>query len=81
MNDVLQGQRGTARATGLGAPYTMAGKSGTAQVFSVAQEDTYDEVEIDVFNLGIGEPKNKTPIELEEAIEELIKKYKHSKGR
>ena len=47
MNDVLQGQRGTARATGLGAPYTMAGKSGTAQVFSVAQEDTYDEDEIE----------------------------------
>ncbi|MEM9209077.1 MAG: penicillin-binding transpeptidase domain-containing protein, partial [Pseudomonadota bacterium] len=47
MNDVLQGARGTARATGMGAPYTMAGKSGTAQVFSVAQEDTYDEAEIE----------------------------------
>lgn len=47
MNDVLQGARGTARATGMNAPYTMAGKSGTAQVFSVAQEDTYDEEEIE----------------------------------
>lgn len=47
MNDVLQGQTGTARAVGSDAPYTMAGKSGTAQVFSVAQEDTYDEEEIE----------------------------------
>ncbi len=47
MRDVLQGETGTARATGLGAPYTMAGKSGTAQVFTVAQEDEYDEEEID----------------------------------
>ena len=47
MNDVLQGATGTARAAGSDATYTMAGKSGTAQVFSVAQEDTYDEAEID----------------------------------
>ena len=47
MNDVLQGATGTARATGVGAPYTMAGKSGTAQVFSVAQDETYDEEEIE----------------------------------
>ncbi|MDX1480409.1 MAG: penicillin-binding protein 2 [Woeseiaceae bacterium] len=47
MNDVLQGETGTARATGRGAPYSMAGKSGTAQVFSVAQDETYDEEEID----------------------------------
>ncbi|MEE4162021.1 MAG: penicillin-binding protein 2 [Woeseiaceae bacterium] len=46
MNDVMQGPRGTARAVGMGAPYTMAGKSGTAQVFSVAQEEEYDEDEI-----------------------------------
>ena len=46
MQDVLQGVRGTARAVGANAPYTMAGKSGTAQVFSVAQEDEYDEEEI-----------------------------------
>lgn len=46
MNAVMQGERGTARAIGLGAPYSMAGKSGTAQVFSVAQEDEYDEEEV-----------------------------------
>ena len=47
MNGVMQGERGTARAVGRGAPYSMAGKSGTAQVFSVAQEDEYDEDEIE----------------------------------
>ncbi len=47
MQDVLQGARGTARAVGTGAPYSMAGKSGTAQVFSVAQEDEYNEDEIE----------------------------------
>jgi penicillin-binding protein 2 len=47
MHDVLQSPTGTARAAGLGAPYQMAGKSGTAQVFTVAQEEKYDEDEID----------------------------------
>jgi len=47
MNDVMQGTRGTARAVGTGAPYQMAGKSGTAQVFSVGQDEEYDEDEID----------------------------------
>ena len=47
MRDVLQGENGTARAVGMDAPYAMAGKSGTAQVFSVAQEDEYDESELD----------------------------------
>ena len=47
MHDVLQGREGTARAVGSDAPYEMAGKSGTAQVFSVAQEDEYDEDEIE----------------------------------
>ncbi len=47
MNDVMQGQRGTARATGRGAPYSMAGKSGTAQVFSLSQEEEYDEEILD----------------------------------
>ncbi len=46
MNSVLQDIEGTAYATGAGAPYRMAGKSGTAQVFSVAQEEEYDEDEI-----------------------------------
>ena len=47
MQSVMQSETGTARAVGLGAPYQMAGKSGTAQVFSVAQDQTYDEEEID----------------------------------
>jgi penicillin-binding protein 2 len=46
MNSVMQGPRGTARAVGTGAPYSMAGKSGTAQVFSVGQDEEYDEEEI-----------------------------------
>jgi penicillin-binding protein 2 len=47
MHDVMQGDRGTARAVGRGATYEMAGKSGTAQVFSVAQEESYEEKEIE----------------------------------
>ena len=47
MHDVMQSPTGTARAAGQGAPYEMAGKSGTAQVFTVAQEDEYDENEIE----------------------------------
>ena len=47
MNAVLQGRNGTARATGLTAPFTMAGKSGTAQVFSVAQDQEYNSEEIE----------------------------------
>ena len=47
MHDVMQGPRGTARAVGLGAPYEMAGKSGTAQVVSIAQDEEYDEAELE----------------------------------
>ncbi|MEM1262988.1 MAG: penicillin-binding protein 2 [Pseudomonadota bacterium] len=47
MQSVLQGHNGSARQVGIDAPYKMAGKSGTAQVFSVAQEDEYDEEELD----------------------------------
>ncbi|NND37891.1 MAG: penicillin-binding protein 2, partial [Gammaproteobacteria bacterium] len=46
MNAVMQGQRGTARAVGIDAPFTMAGKSGTAQVFTVAQDEEYDADEL-----------------------------------
>ena len=35
-------QRGTAAAIGLHAPYTFAGKTGTAQVFTVAQNEKYN---------------------------------------
>lgn len=47
MNAVFEGERGTARATGADAPFTMAGKSGTAQVFSVAQDQEYDTEELE----------------------------------
>ncbi len=46
MNDVMQGPRGTARAVGVGAPYRMAGKSGTAQLFSIGQDEEYEEEKI-----------------------------------
>jgi penicillin-binding protein 2 len=47
MHDVMQSVRGTAWAVGGNAPYQMAGKSGTSQVYSIAQEDEYNEDEID----------------------------------
>ena len=47
MREVMHGANGTARAAAANAEYEMAGKSGTAQVFTVAQEDEYDEEEIE----------------------------------
>ena len=47
MHEVMHGVRGTARAAALNAQYEMAGKSGTAQVFSLSQDEEYDEEEID----------------------------------
>jgi len=47
MHDVMQSETGTARGSGLGAPYQMAGKSGTAQVFSLSQDEEYKEEEIE----------------------------------
>lgn len=38
---------GTARRSQQGAPYKIAGKTGTAQVFSIGQNQRYDEKEID----------------------------------
>lgn len=40
MHEVVQGARGTARATGAGAAYAFAGKTGTAQLFRIAQDRT-----------------------------------------
>jgi penicillin-binding protein 2 len=40
MHEVVQGKRGTARATGAGAQYEYAGKTGTAQLFKIAQNRT-----------------------------------------
>jgi penicillin-binding protein 2 len=47
MHDVMQSSTGTARAAGQNSPYEMAGKSGTAQVFTVAQEDDYEDLELE----------------------------------
>ena len=46
MTDVVHGARGTARRIGKGAEYRIAGKTGTAQVFTVAQEEEYEEKEV-----------------------------------
>ncbi|WP_372964952.1 penicillin-binding protein 2 [Marinobacter sp.] len=46
MEEVMHGARGTARAAARGASYRMAGKTGTAQVFSLAQDEEYDAEEI-----------------------------------
>ena len=40
---VVHGERGTARAIGLNSPWTIAGKTGTAQVVGIAQGEEYDE--------------------------------------
>ncbi len=39
---MLSGTWGTARLTGYGLKYKMAGKTGTAQVFGIAQGEEYD---------------------------------------
>jgi len=42
MTAVTHGARGTARKLGLGSPYRMAGKTGTAQVIGIAQDKVYN---------------------------------------
>lgn len=42
MVNVVHGEHGTARRSGAGAKYQFAGKTGTAQVFGIAQNKTYD---------------------------------------
>ncbi len=42
---VVHGPRGTARRIGMDAPWTIAGKTGTAQVVGIAQGEEYDEEE------------------------------------
>ncbi len=46
MEKVLSGHEGTARRTGAGLGYRMAGKSGTAQVFSLGQDQRYNAEEL-----------------------------------
>ncbi|MFT6624705.1 MAG: penicillin-binding protein 2 [Cycloclasticus sp.] len=43
MSDVVNSARGTARLISKGAAYIIAGKTGTAQVFSIKQDEKYDE--------------------------------------
>jgi len=42
MHEVVQGKRGTARKVGKDAKYQFAGKTGTAQVFGLKEEEKYD---------------------------------------
>ena len=42
MVNVVHGERGTARRSGAGAKYRFAGKTGTAQVFGIAQNKSYN---------------------------------------
>nr|WP_221275871.1 penicillin-binding protein 2 [Marinobacter oulmenensis] len=46
MEEVMHGRRGTARRVGANADYRMAGKTGTAQVFSLEQDEEYDAEEV-----------------------------------
>ncbi|KPQ28232.1 MAG: penicillin-binding protein 2 [Marinobacter excellens HL-55] len=46
MVEVMHGPRGTARAAAQGASYQIAGKTGTAQVFSLAEDEEYDEEQV-----------------------------------
>lgn len=46
MVDVVHNVRGTARRSGLEAAYQFAGKTGTAQVVGIAQDEEYDKEEI-----------------------------------
>ena len=47
MEDVVHGERGTAKGINKGLNYRIAGKTGTAQVVSISQAEEYDEKELD----------------------------------
>ena len=46
MEAVVHGTQGTARRISVGADYRIAGKTGTAQVFSIGQNEKYDEASV-----------------------------------
>ncbi|ASK33094.1 penicillin-binding protein 2 (plasmid) [Alcanivorax sp. N3-2A] len=46
MSDVVYGNHGTGRSMAENAQYDMGAKSGTAQVFSIGQDETYNEDEL-----------------------------------
>ncbi len=47
MIDVVHGPRGTARAIGRNSPYRIAGKTGTAQVYGLKEEEKYNAKTVD----------------------------------
>jgi penicillin-binding protein 2 len=47
MVEVVHGERGTARRVGLGIDYLIGGKTGTAQVFGLKQDEEYDATKLD----------------------------------
>ncbi|MGD2055195.1 MAG: penicillin-binding protein 2 [Gammaproteobacteria bacterium] len=47
MIDVVHSARGTARRIGIDSPYRIAGKTGTAQVFGLKEEEKYDAEALD----------------------------------
>ena len=47
MIGVMSPPLGTARATAVGSAYQIAGKTGTAQVFTVGQTEKYNEEEVE----------------------------------
>jgi len=49
MQAVVEHPRGTARASGVGAQYSIAGKTGTAQVVAIPQGAEYDESKLNEF--------------------------------
>ena len=46
MVEVVHGSSGTARGSGYGAPVRFAGKTGTSQVFAIAQDEEFDEEKV-----------------------------------
>lgn len=46
LEGVIHGERGTGRSVGSDLGYRMAGKTGTSQVFSLGQEEDYDEEQL-----------------------------------
>ena len=46
MEDVMHGARGTARRSGANTAYRIAGKTGTAQVFGIGQDEKYEKDEV-----------------------------------
>ncbi len=46
MQEVVHGKMGTARSSGAGTEYQFAGKTGTAQVITIGQDEEYNEDEI-----------------------------------